>query len=503
MASLAELRDRIDAFLTDRARLAHRHHLGASPGFALQALFRDYPELADPETFKRIDEAVRAEKTHERFLPGLRRIRALLLEALATSNAAPALEERAQAEAAGQVLLAHEALPFRDAMAQLIASENRDRRALLEQATARFLRDEEGPFERAIEAELDVVRRLGASDAAAFRKEVEGIDLDAWRAPAEQLLRATEDAYRDLLSYALRKIDPKLRVGGGGSAQWHDLLHLSTTPWLRTDFGLSDVVSASEDWLLALGFNPNGGQRIEQDLASASNRALQPTTFVLRAPQQVALVLRPLGGMRDALGFLEALGQAQQVANLDADAPVDERRLGDGAVPQTHGLLFAHLLANEAWLKRHLRLGRANAREGARVAAFLQLSQLRHACAALELEAALRARGPSREVADEFADRMAAALLVSVPAAFAFHDRAVHPDPERRLRAFALEARLTRRLQERFDEDFFRNPGAGRELLDLFRRGQRDDAEAIAQAISGSPLDLAEAGARLVRVMGA
>jgi hypothetical protein len=98
---------------------------------------------------------------------------------------------------------------------------------------------------------------------------------------------------------------------------------------------------------------------------------------------------------------------------------------------------------------------------------------------------------------------MAQALRVSVPAAFALHDRAVSPPPERVLRAFALEAGLTRHLQERFDQDFFRNPGAGAEWVGRFRRGQRDDAEALSQELSGAPLSLQRAGARLVQVIAA
>lgn len=495
MAALSELRDRIDAFLTDRARLLHQHHLGAP--LPLQPLFREHAELADPETFRRIDEAVRSTRTAEAFRPGLRRIRAFLFETLATSAAASALEERAGLEAGGQVLLAHEALPLRDALAQLTQSENRDRRALLEQAVARFLHEHAGPYARAVEAELETARRLGVD---ASRSELEGVDLGALGTEAARLLHDTEDPYLDLLAYCLKKLDPRLRPQ---TAQLHDLLHLATTPWLGGSFGLSDLVRASDDWLLALGFHPTGGQRIRRELAAESQRALEPETFVLRAPQEAVLVLRPVGGLVDALGYLHAAGRAHQAVNADPDAPVEDRRLGDASVPHAFGLLFAHLLADERFLQRYLGLGRANAREGARIAAFLQLATLRGACAQLAFERELGERGPSGGVRDAFADRMAAALRVSVPASFALHRRAVFPPPERVLRAFALEAGLTQNLRERFDQDYFRNPGAGAALVERFRRGQRDDAEAVSQVLSGAPLDLARAGTRLVQVMAA
>lgn len=496
MAPLSELRDQIDAFLTDHARLAQRHHLGAP--LPLGPLFREHAALADPETFRRIDEATRSGRTPERFLPVLRRLRAFLFDALVLAAAAEPLEARATLEVAGQVQLAHEALPLRDALAQLATAAHPERRALVEQATTRFLHEHSAAYGRAIEAELEVARRLGMDEAA--RQALNGVDRTALATSAEWLLHDTEDAYRDLLGYGLKRIDPTLRPG---DAQWHHLLHLSTTPWLGGELGLSDVQRATDDWLLALGFNPDGGKRIRRDLASDSNRALAATLFVLRAPQELSLVMRPRGGLRDALDFLQATGLAQQAVNGDAAAPVEDRRLGDASVPHAFGLLFAHLLTDEGFLKRTFGLARPKAREVARIAAFLQLTSLREACARLSFELELRVRGPSNGAKDGFADRMAQAVRVSVPSALAWWDRAHHLAPERTLRAFALEARLTRRLQERFDEDFFRNPGTSAALLQRFRCGQRDDAEAVSLAESGAPLDLAEAGARLVRVMAA
>lgn len=496
MAPLSELRDRVDAFLTAYARLSRSHHLGAP--LPLGPLFHEYAELADPETFRRIDEALRSGRTSERFLPGLRRLRAFLFHALTVSVGAEPLEQRAALEATGQVQLAHEALPLRDALAQLATSENPERRALVEQAIARFLHEHAGPYGRAVEAELETARLLGVDET--FRPDLEGVDLAALGTAVESLLRNTDDAYRDLLGYGLKKLDPLLRPG---RAQWHDLLRLATTPWLRGDFGLSDVVRASDDWLRKLGFHPNGGQRIQRDLASESNRAIPPGTFVLRAPQEVAVVLRPLGGLKDCLDYLHATGLAQQAANGDADAPVEDRRLGDTAVPHAFGLLFANLLLDEGFLRHHLGLAKPAAREEARMAALLQLTSLRHACARFGFDAELRKRGPSKGALDGYADRMAAALGVSVPAAFGLHDRATSPEPAGLLRAFALEARLTRGLQERFDQDFFRNPGTGADLVERFRRGQRDDADASGLLLTGEPLHLAEAGARLIQVMAA
>lgn len=71
----------------------------------------------------------------------------------------------------------------------------------------------------------------------------------------------------------------------------------------------------------------------------------------------------------------------------------------------------------------------------------------------------------------------------------------------RYLRAWALETRLTAHLTGRFNEDWWRNPTAGRWLQGLFSRGGTDDAEALAREVSGKELTLPEAGARLVALL--
>jgi hypothetical protein len=58
----------------------------------------------------------------------------------------------------------------------------------------------------------------------------------------------------------------------------------------------------------------------------------------------------------------------------------------------------------------------------------------------------------------------------------------------RYLRAWQLEATLRETLVERFDEDWFRNPRTGPMLLELFGRGQRDDADTLARSVVGAPL---------------
>ena len=60
---------------------------------------------------------------------------------------------------------------------------------------------------------------------------------------------------------------------------------------------------------------------------------------------------------------------------------------------------------------------------------------------------------------------------------------------KRQLRAWALETHLRREISERFGADWFERPEAGRFLVDLWRAGQRDDADTLLRDLNGSRLD--------------
>jgi hypothetical protein len=114
----------------------------------------------------------------------------------------------------------------------------------------------------------------------------------------------------------------------------------------------------------------------------------------------------------------------------------------------------------------------------------------------------LYARGPSDSRAEDYQQRMEATLGVLVPKGRFLYDVRPQLLMVSVLRGWALEAVLLSRLRERFNEDFWRNPAAGRWIKELAQRGQRDDASEVARQL-GAELRLEAAGARLVKVMGA
>jgi hypothetical protein len=498
--SIKSLRSRVDPFLAELGTLYYRHGAGLSPALPLVELHRRFPELGQPEAFTLVREALERRSMEE---DDKRRARALL-EFLASQVeerlAAEAVEEIAVLEGA-QVAVPNGTLPFREAVAQLSSEAERAGRDLMEQALGGFLFENQRPYARRREAALETARRLGFDGYLALRDFVSGFSHAELVAECDALLHRTEDAYRDVLGYVLKKVNPELRPSPAGGARRHDLLRAATSPWLGEAFRREDLLPSVIRCVEELGFHPSAHGRIQLDTDDRPGKS--PRAFVadVRIPDDVRLVVRRGQGLDEYFSLLHEYGHALHFAHVSRAASVEHRRLGDASVSEAWAFLFDHFLIDEKWHRRMLRLSVPAAREAARLAAWNNLVLLRRYCVKLPFELSLYARGPVRELADEYAERHSAALQVSVPKGFFLYDVDPQLFAARYLRAWALEAKLYPFLRERFDEDYWRNPATGRWLAQRFDRGQRDDAEAIAIELSGKKLSLVEAGERLVSVL--
>lgn len=500
---LPTLRASLDDFLAELATLHSRRASGLAQELPLRELHEDSPEISSPEAFAAATEALPKARAKGDSL-GVRRLQ-LLRDFIATqveeALAAPATEALSHLEARSRLPVDDQRLSFGEALGQLPHEENRGRRALLEHATGGFLWDNRGRYADRREAALRTAERLRASSYLALREDVSGIALDKLAEAAQETLRATEDAYRDVLGYVLKKVDPLLRPLPSGNARRHDLRAGTRVAWLHGFFRREDALPTVLRWLAEWGFHPTHSGRIRLDDEERPGKASRPFTAAVRVPDEVHLVVRRRAGLDSLGGLLHEYGHALHHAHVSDQLPLELRRLGDASVTEAFATLFERLPTQEEWLKRYPRLPSATARDAARMASFQGLTVLRRHCAKLPYELSLYTRGPSSELAEEYADTQRRALFVDPHPGFFLFDVDPQLHVTRYLRAWALESRLAAHLTARFNEDWWRNPTAGRWLQGLFGRGGTDDAEALATELSGMGLTLPEAGARLVAML--
>ena len=375
------------------------------------------------------------------------------------------------------IVSSNEQLPLAEALHRLSEDPERDRRHLLERDAGQALWDRQAPFARVVESYVRANAMLGV--------DFETFDgpLKPWLDAAETFLLKTEDAYRDLLGYALRRIDPVLKAR---TARGHDVAHAATAPWMRDLTGIADLVPAAIRTFDDLGLHPARLTIEDRDATEV---------FAIEVPGDVRIGTRRRPGLAAQRAVLEAFGEASLWSHARADAPVVDRRFVHPVNVATARAIAGAFTLEEGWLQRYLRLPASSSREAARMGAFGMLAHLRRAAAVLPHAVELFTRGPVRGLADEYADRIGKALWVGVPRGF-FLLRAADGVDASVLQAASLEVALGEQLRERFNEDYYRNPATGSWFRDWA-------GKAGVEPLSAAAANLARVGQRLVRLMGA
>lgn len=331
--------------------------------------------------------------------------------------------------------------------------------------------------------ERDLVLSLGLGDYVESVAVLSGIDLERLGADAAAFLGSTEDMYRDGLARLVKR-----RLGVP-----LDSLVRSDSAWLfRADrfdaaFPREHLLDTAAKQMAEMGLDFTVGGRVRFDTEERETK--QPRAFCVpvRVPDEVYLVLRPRGGHSDYRTFWHELGHSMHFAMADAGLPFAARWLGDNSVTEGFAMLWDHLPLDRGWIGRYTALGRTDALDLVFELAVSELFLARRYAAKLRYELELY-RSDFASVASRYTELLEAATGFR----YLPEDHLLDVDPgfyaARYLRAWQLEASLSRHLTRQHDADWYRNPAAGRDVQALMAHGQSDPAHRLAEHVTGTPL---------------
>ena len=240
---------------------------------------------------------------------------------------------------------------------------------------------------------------------------------------------------------------------------------------------------------LGLDLGPRSG--VVLDVEQRPRKSPRAFCAPVRVPEEVYLVLAPVGGRDDFSALFHEAGHAEHYANVDAELPFEFRYLGDNAITESFAFLFQGLVEDPIWLERRLGIRDADAIAG--YARAYRLVYLRRYCAKLSYELELHGGAdgsrPWRSLASRYSQLLGSALQIDWPSQTFLAD--VDPGfySACYLRAWALETHLRRHLRDRFGPLWFESPDAGSELRGLWREGQRLTPDELLEGLTGETLD--------------
>lgn len=438
--SLARTLDGLVAALEEERS---RHEAGLEPEPALHRLFSPRGAAAHPETVKRLRAAGDE--------PMARRVATLRAE----WHAAEREEAWRAAESAAVVEGPDGRVPLAEAERALPREPDRTRRLALARAIAGAL--EEPAAAREAAAEVRARARAEAGLPPDWGTVVEG----------DQLLAATDDAWRDLLAFTARR-DLGLAPAPSGDLARADLLHLTAFPALDGLLRPLALAAAVRSAVKDLGLDLARVRVDEPGSATAWAGARAHGPRVLH---------RAAGGLPDWAALLDALGRALAAAHHWPHAR-------DAAFGPALGGLLAGLCLEPGWVVARLELTRAQAPEVLRALGLRRLLHLRCAAAALRVATEVE-RGLSGQAWREaHREALSSALLAGWDGVRASRDAEAAPLAAT-VRGFAEGERLRAALRERFDEDWWRNPRTREQLAGLLAAGRLVDAEPASAHAAG------------------
>jgi hypothetical protein len=390
----------------------------------------------------------------------------------------------AELEASLEIDVDGSSIPYRGAAVEQANEPDSERRAGIEAARNEVLAEELNPHHlAALERVHALARELGWASYRDAYAELRGIDLVELGRQAADFLDATEDEYA-------RIADPELERAGVpplGELRRSDLPRFFRAPGLDALFPGERLVGAFADTVSGLGIDLAGQRNVHLDTEPRPTKSPRAFCATPRIPQEVYLVISPVGGRDDYEALFHEGGHVEHYAHVDGAISLEERRLGDNSVTESFAFLFEHLTEDRAWLAA--RLGVAGPEPVLDHARAVKLVMLRRYAAKIAYELELHSERRLDAMRSRYVELLSDSTRVAWPGESWLSD----VDPAFYvacyLRAWALETTWRRSLRERFGERWFESGEAGEWLRGLWRLGQRlDAAELLAEAL-GERLD--------------
>jgi len=396
-------------------------------------------------------------------------------------------DERARCESSACVAWEDESLPVHNIPEKIANEPDAARRREL---TARWI-DALASCNDLRAARLDSFhdesRALGTESYRTLYADIKRIDYDQLASAAQTFLERTQSAYTAAL---VEWITQQLPGTKANELQHADFFYFQRMSGLDDFFPARELMNTYVSALDGFGIRADRQSNIHIDTEVRPFKNPRAACFRIDPPDDVRLLLAPIGGAYDYTVFFHEAGHAQhfgwssrELINLYPEflyAP-------DYATCEAHAFLLNNLFQDATWLgeQRHLRPDRAQII--VRQLSLLTLHNVRRHCAKLIYEIALHDADANTLRSTQMAETYAA--LQSEATGFARSPELYLWDIDDGfyaadyLRAWIFEVSLREHLRIRYGRRWWSSRKAGDELIDLWNTASRYSVEELARLI--------------------
>jgi len=349
-----------------------------------------------------------------------------------------------------------------------------------------------------LQRELQVLRRdLGYKSYIAYYQTQKQFDYEKFIATLTESGHRTALLYRDHIArWVGERVARPYRAADGRPAlhRWHVSFLLKMGDF-DARFPKKEMLGLLLGSLRRLGSDLKKKKNIKLDLEERDKKNPRACVFPLRIPQEVHLLLKPVGGLQDYEVFLHEAGHALHFGFSDAKLPYEYRHLSRShALSEIYAFLLQNLTLDALWLQEAAHVSRKVAEQIRYYRVLSDLFMYRRYIAKLCAEFAFFRQHEAKGQAALKDGRIYARMLtehtgfIYQPGGYLFDmDEGFYSADY--LRAWLGEAQLADYLQRNFSERWWANKKAGKFLSDLWRSACTQEAEAVLGELGCQPLD--------------
>jgi hypothetical protein len=493
---LETYRHRAEEFVGALDREYYEHFSGRKPVCDTAAVYDSYPELFTREAIAELDRLYEVATDDEK-----RRIAYLLaftVDGYVGEQTKHLGDELANTESRATIRVDGETIGLRQASVVQANEADAQRRARIQEARLAAVSDQLTPLlDQRWRRCHDLAVGLGYPNYLELYSEVKGLDYLRLRAELEGFLQDTAGLYERVMDRLVRE-----RLGTSlAELRFSDLPYLWRAPSYDNVFTADGLVPMLRRTLAGLGIDLDAQANVHLDTEVRELKTPRAFCSPVRVPDEIYLVVLPQGGQDDYSALLHEAGHTEHFAHVRPGLAFEYRHLGDNAVTEAFAFMLDHLVLNRRWLE--LNLGFTDVDEFLRFANIGDLYFMRRYAAKLAYETELHTQtGSLDDMPATYARLLSAALMVDVPAQSYLADVDDGFYCASYLRAWLFEGALRMMLQDRYGMEWFRSPGAGAWIKELWSHGQHFSAERLLLKHGGGRLDADPLKHHIERALG-
>jgi hypothetical protein len=425
------------------------------------------------------------DETPEHFESDRKAIKHLLIFAVEQflENSAKNLTEAiSECESAATIEWAGRKMTFQDTAVAVRVEQDRSSRRSIYKKRADVIEASNDLRAERVTKLHETARALGHQHYTALYEEMRGLDYKALAEQAGMMLSRTELVYTTRLAEALgREMGLSLE-----EADRSDALYFLQLNGYDDRFPAGDLMRIYRETMAGLGINVEEQKNILIDDKPRPRKNARAFCMPIIVPQEIKLVIRPMGGQSDYQAFLHESGHAQHYGGASESLRPEFKYTGDYALSESYAFLFNHLVSDSNWLAEMLRFG--DSKDFIRAEMLARLSSIRRYVAKLKYEGELHTDEDLPRAARLYAELQTDATRFKTKETEFLYDLDDAFYSANYVRAWGFEIMLREYLKTRFGATWWTSRRAGSFLRELWETGDRYTADDIATHIGVGPI---------------